>query len=105
MTEDECNAALAEAYVLIKDNHANAVGVEDDGRYIVVLDCRGEPYSIRRTENAYYLLDRQKIVVSCSQQFEEVLGTLSATLKEIHRGLPRSKVSQDRFPRRSLARA
>ena len=86
LTKQEYASVLAAAYVLMQDEHALAVSSENDRRYMIVFDRRGEPYFIGRVEGVCYLCKRNETMVASSEQFEEVLETLKVILKENHHG-------------------
>ena len=86
LTKKEYDSVLATAYVLMQDEHALAVSSENDRRYMIVFDRRGEPYFIGRVEGVCCLCKGNETMLASSQQLEEVLETLKDILKEDHDG-------------------
>ena len=82
LTKQECDSVLAETYLLMLSELAIGVCIENDREYMIVFDCRGEPYFISRKNGMCYLLERSETMVTSSQRFEEVLETLKILLKE-----------------------
>ena len=95
LTEQECDSVLAQAYVLMQAEQANAVGIENDRKYIIVFDCRGTPYFISRTEHVYYLIEGNETVVAGGQQIDDVLEALTGVIKENQTSLSPDKASPD----------
>lgn len=76
LTERECDAVHATAFPLMQYGQSTGVSVHNDGQYMCVFDCRGEPYSIGREEGVCYLANPEETMVAYSRQFEVVLEAL-----------------------------
>ncbi|MDA1326045.1 MAG: hypothetical protein O3C34_15015 [Proteobacteria bacterium] len=81
LTKQECNILDAEAAGLIHDGQATGVSIHNDGQYMCVYDCDGEPYFIGREEGMCYLFDYEETMLAKSPRFEIVLQALDKILK------------------------
>ena len=80
LTQQECNILDAEACGLIHDGQATGVSIHNDGQYMCVYDCQGEPYFLGREEGMCYLFDYDENMLSKSPRFEIVLQALEKIL-------------------------
>ena len=80
LTQRDCDVVLREAYVLMCEEKASAIGIKDDRLYIVIFDCRGEPYVISRTEQLDYAVWRNDRVAASGQDIEALIAALKAII-------------------------
>ena len=76
LTTGECEALHAKAFVLIKQGLATRVSVHDNGQYICVFDCRGEPFFFGRVDGVYYLFGQNETLIAKAERFEVLMETL-----------------------------
>ena len=80
LTKQECDVLDAEAAGLIRDGQATGVSIHNDGQFMCVFDCHGEPYFVGREEGMCYLFDHEETMLAKSQRFEIVLQALEVIL-------------------------
>ncbi len=79
LSELECKALHDEAYRLMVDDRAAAVGQaeDDDGvKCVHVLDVHGDRYTVARNAGAYLLLDPGFRIIAVSKRFDDILEAL-----------------------------
>ena len=80
LTDHQCEAVHATACALMHQGRATGVSDHNDGQYMCVFNCRGEPYRISRVDGVYHLFDHDEIMAAHSIRFEAVLGALKKML-------------------------
>jgi hypothetical protein len=80
LTRQECDVLDAEAAGFIQDGQATGVSIHNDGQYMCVFDCEGEPYYVGREEGMCYLFDHRETMLAKSQRFEIVIQALEGVL-------------------------
>ena len=80
LTRQERNALDAEASGLMRDGQVTGVSIHNDGQYMCVYDCRGNPYFIGREGGMCYLFDSEETMLAKSRRFEIVVQALEAIL-------------------------
>lgn len=80
LTKQECTILEAEAAGLIHDGQATGVSIHNNGQFMCVYDCQGEPYYLGREEGVVYLFDHKETMLAESTRFASVLLALEQIL-------------------------
>ena len=82
LTRQECDVLDAEAEGFMQEGQATGVSIHNDGQFMCVYDCHGEPYFIGREEGVCYLFDHAETMLAKSQRFDIVMQALESVLME-----------------------